>query len=102
MEQINTPALELVATIEDRQRLIGMKKEIEAQIDAHTATIKAELIAVGQDTYDAGDYTATLTVRERATLDKTELISQGVTTEQIKRATKVSTYVQLDIRARKA
>ncbi len=79
-----------------------MKHEIEKQIDAHTATIKAELIAVGQDTYDAGEFIATLTVRDRATLDKTELVALGVSTELIKRATKMSTYVQLDVRARKA
>ena len=99
MEQ--TLSLELTATIENRQKLLGMKKEIERQIDLDTKAIKDVMEAACEDVYEAGDYTATLTVRERATLDKTELISQGVTTEQIKRATKVSTYVQLDVRTRK-
>ncbi len=100
MEQ--TLSLDIAATIENRQRLVGMKKEIERQIDLDTEAIKRVMVEEEKESVEAGEFTATLTVRERATLDKTELISQGVTTEQIKRATKVSTYVQLDVRARKA
>lgn len=103
MEQVieNTPLPNLEARVENRQRLSLMKKEIEKQIEADTEAIKDELAALGLDETEVGDYKVTLSVRDRATLDKTELISQGVTTEQIKRATKVSTYLQLDVRARK-
>ncbi len=101
MEQITALTPELTATIENRQRLVSMKKEIERQIDLDTEAIKNEMVAAGIDAYDAGEYTAALTVRERATLDKTELVNLGVSTELIKRATKVSTYVQLDVRGKK-
>lgn len=102
MSSVNTvPVLSIDDRIENRQRLVQMKKEIEKQIDAETETIKDSMMAAGLENYDAGDFEAKLTVRDRSTLDKTELVSQGVTTEQIARATKVSTYVQLDVRGKK-
>ena len=101
MEQVNTPTLDLTLTIANRQRLVAMKQEIEKQIEADTTTIKDAMIGACEDTYDAGEYLATLTVRERATLGKAELVAYGVSTELIKRATKVSEYIQLDVKAKK-
>jgi hypothetical protein len=102
MELQQTQIIGLDFRIENRQRLTAMKKEIEKQIDDETKGIKESMEAAGLVDYDAGDVVATLSMRERATLDKTELISLGVSTDLIKRATKVSTYIQLDVRGKKA
>lgn len=83
-----------------RQHLSEMKKELEKQLEAENDIIKGEMEEKGLTEVEAGDYAAVLSVRERSTLDKTELISMGVTTEQIKRATKVAMYLQLDVKAR--
>jgi hypothetical protein len=101
MELVNTPLLNLEARVENRQRLTAMKKEIEKQLDAETDAIKNELAAMGLDELEVGNRLVTLQIRDRSTLDKTELISLGVTTDQIKRATKISTYLQLDVRDKK-
>jgi 2-hydroxychromene-2-carboxylate isomerase len=101
MELVNTPLLNLEARVENRQRLTAMKKEIEKQIDTETDAIKNELAAMGVDELEVGNRLVTLQIRDRSTLDKTELISLGVTTDQIKRATKISTYLQLDVRDKK-
>ncbi len=102
MELLQTQTIGLQTRVENRQRLVAMKKEIEKQIDDDTEAIKDELTALGVDDLDVGDYTVTLQVKDRATLDKGELVSLGVSTDLIKRATKVSTYLQLDVRAKKA
>jgi hypothetical protein len=81
-----------------RQNLSEMQKEIGRQLEAANTAIKAEMEEQGLTEATAGDYQAVLSLRDRSTLDKTELISQGVTTEQIKRATKIATYLQLDVR----
>lgn len=99
-----TPALGLTIEerIEHRQRLTAMKAEIEKQIDAETEAIKSHLIDNDLMSLDAGEFTASLTIRNRETLDKARLIDQGVTTAQIRAATKSSTYAQLDVRKKKA
>jgi intracellular sulfur oxidation DsrE/DsrF family protein len=96
-----TDALVLTMALDTRQTLAAEIKALQADMDAASAVVKAELIRLGVDTYDCGDWTPTLSVKERKTLDKVELVQQGVTTAQIERATKVSTYVQLDVRAKK-
>lgn len=102
MELTNTPTLAFELRVENRQRLISMKREIEKQIEGDTDAIKNELAALGVDDLDVGDYTVTLQIRDRSTLDKGELVALGVSTDVIKRATKVSTYMQLDVRAKKS
>lgn len=98
----NTPLLELQTRVENRQRLAAMKKEIEKQMETETDAIKNEMAVLGLDEMPVGDYDLTLQIRDRSTLDKAELIALGVSTETIKKATKVSTYMQLDVRVRKA
>lgn len=99
---INTPILELGVRVDNRQRLVAMQKEITRQIDVETDCLKNELAALGIDAIDVGTHVVTLQVRDRKTLDKGALIEQGVTVAQIERATKTSTYTQLDVRERKA
>jgi hypothetical protein len=95
-------ALQLQLTLEQRQHLVMQIKTLTAELDPLNDYIKAEMIRLGVDVIDEFDnWTPTLTVKERKTLDKVELVQQGVTTAQIERATKVSTYVQLDVRAKK-
>ena len=93
--------LNLDAQIALRQKLSEMKKEIEKQLNTANEAIKVEMEEQGLTVAGEGDYEAVLSLRDRSTLDKTELISQGVTTEQIKNATKIATYLQLDVRKRK-
>jgi hypothetical protein len=93
--------LELQISLETRQALALQKKDIEQRMDRESEFIKAEMIRLGVDSVEVGDWVPTLSVKERKTLDKVELVQQGVTTAQIERATKVSTYVQLDVRAKK-
>jgi hypothetical protein len=102
MELTNIPTLALELRVENRQRLISMKKEIEKQIEVDTDAIKNELAALGVDDLDVGDYAVALQIRDRSTLDKGELVALGVSADVIKRATKVSTYMQLDVRLRKS
>ena len=87
--------------LSDRQRLAAMKKEIDAQLEEANGSIRQELIDRGLDTYQTDDYTVSLSVRERKTLDKGLLVELGVGTDVIEKATKASSYVQLDVRAKK-
>lgn len=96
-----TPELSLQILVETRQRLVNMQKQIELQIKDATEAIKNELAASGQEKAEIGNYVVTLSVRERATLDKGELVALGVSTETIAKATKTSSYVQLDVRGKK-
>ena len=90
----------LALHVEQRQKLVEMKKEMERQIDAETTAIADELASRGLDTLQLDDWTVRLQVRERNTLDKTALVNLGVSTETIKAATKTSTYTQHDVRKR--
>ena len=90
----------LALHVEQRQKLVEMKKEMERQIDAETTAIADELASRGLDTLQLDDWTVRLQVRERKTLDKTALVNLGVSTETITQATKTSTYTQLDVRKR--
>ena len=92
---------ELQLLVENRQKLVAMKKEIEKQIEDATSTIKDDMIERNVMELEVGDYKLTLQLRDRSTLDKTELVSMGVSTDVIKKATKTSTYTQLDVREKK-
>lgn len=96
--------LNLEVVVGDRQRLVAMRKEIDAQIEDATDTIKEFMILNDLTACEIGDVTASLTVREgRATLDRMALVSLGVGTDVIERATKHGKpYTQLDIRERAA
>lgn len=100
LTQTTSPTIE--QRLETRARLAAMRAEIDKQLDAENGAIKDYLMDAGLETVDAGDYTATLSINTRSTLDKTLLIDQGVTTDQIKRATKTSTFAKLDVRKKKA
>ena len=103
MEQTVTTELTLEDRIANRQRLIAMKAEIEKQLEEEKAAILAEYAERDIEAFPIDEtHDLVLSVRSRSTLDKTELISQGVTTEQIKKATKQGKdYFQLDPRERK-
>jgi hypothetical protein len=107
MEQVttgvsNTLRTNLEATISYRQGLVLEQKRIAKLIDEATDAIKNEMLAQGLDTFDTGLFVSKMSVRERATLDKQALIDEGVSTDQIFKATKVSTFIQLDVREKKA
>lgn len=97
-----SPTLTIEERVENRQRLVAMKAEIEKQIDAETEYLKEYLMENDLVALSAGEYQVNLTIRTRDTLDKARLVDQGVTTQQIKAATKSSTYAQLDVRKKKA
>lgn len=98
MELTTTPTLELLARVARRQALAAEIKSLQEEMDVESALIKADMMAQGIDSLDAGEWTAALTLRERKTLDKGELVALGVSTETIAKATKVNEYVQLDVR----
>ncbi len=96
-------ALQLQLMVEQRQDITQQIKQLTAQLDPINDYLKAEMIRLGVDVINEFDnWVPTLTVKERKTLDKVELVQQGVSTQQIERATKTSTHVQLDVRAKKA
>ena len=102
MPELNaSPSTTIESRLENRIRLAAMRAEIDAQLEAENDAIKEYLIDAGLDTVAVGDYTATLSINTRSTLDKTALVEAGVTTDQIKRATKTSTFAKLDVRKKK-
>jgi hypothetical protein len=100
---INTPMLNLETRVENRQRLTAMKKEIEKQLEDENNAIKNEMVALGLDELQVGEHKLVLSTRDgRSTLDKTELMSLGVSAEQIQKATKTGDpYLQLDVKKAK-
>ena len=96
-----TVGLTLEERLENRARLAAMKTEIEKQLDAENASIKEMLYDLPEQRFETDDYTATVTVSSRQTLDKMKLIEQGVTTDQIKAATTTSVFDKLDVRKKK-
>jgi len=102
VEQTVTLAPTLQDRVLNRQRLAADIAKLKTEMDDESEAIKNEMMRLGLETLtDIPGWTPTLSVRERSTLDKTELISQGVSTAQIKAATKTSTYTQLDVREKK-
>jgi hypothetical protein len=96
-------ALSLDEHIENRQRLKQEIKDLEELCAAHDAAIKAIFEDEQQAEYVAttprGTFRATYNpYAERTSLDKVALVEAGVTTEQIKRGTKTTQFVRLDIR----
>ena len=94
---------ELAENVENQQRLKAEVKDLEEIITAHADEIKARLIALQQSEVvvntNRGVYKLTYNpFAERESLDKTLLVEAGVTTEQLKRATKTTQYVRLDVR----
>lgn len=104
MEHTISQGTILANVVEDRQRLVAMKTEIETQIERATAIIKNEMIGLGVDHVDIGDLSVSLSVREgRATLSKTLLVGLGVSLATLDKATTHGKdYTQLDIREKKA
>jgi len=95
---------EQILTLEDRvrnrQRLKAEIKDLEEVVERENAEIKAECQRLGITDYLVDgkwrvDYNPFST---KTTLDKTALVELGVTTEQIKQATKETTFEKLDVR----
>lgn len=96
-----TPTPWLLQAIETRRHLQQVVKAAEAELARATDDLKNELLAQGLDTADVGNYIVTLSVRERSSLDKGALVALGVSTDVIAKATKTSSYTQLDVREKK-
>lgn len=101
LTQTVEPSLEatLLPLLESRQKLKAVEAAAKAEIDKINDDIKNALIQA--DTLDivvAGQRVTLDLEREKSTLDKQRLLEVGVSTEQIQKATKTSTYVQLDVR----
>lgn len=93
LEETLTP---LVTT---RQELKAQIARLEAQVDSINDGIKTTLVNAGELEVVAAGHKVTLNMAaERSTLDKQKLLEQGVTTEQIKKATKVTTSILLNVR----
>jgi hypothetical protein len=96
LEQVIAPL------VDTRQALKAQITALEAQVDSINDEIKTTLVNAGELEIVAAGHKVTLTMdAEKSTLDKQALVKSGVTTEQIKRATKVTTYIKLDIRKQK-
>lgn len=94
-------SLETILTplVETRQELKAQIAKLEAQVDSINDEIKTTLVNAGELEVSAAGHKLTLDMEaEKSSLDKQKLVEQGVTTEQIKKATKVTTYIRLDIR----
>lgn len=101
LTQTVEPSLEAILgpLVERRQSLKAEISSSEAAIDELNDEIKTTLVQAGVLEVVVAGHKVTLDPeREKSTLDKRLLLEQGVTTEQLKRATKVSTFVQLDVR----
>lgn len=82
-----------------RQELKAQITMMEAECDAINDEIKTELVTHGELTAAVDGFNVTLTMdAKKDTLDKHKLLEQGVTTDQLKAATKTTTFVKLDIR----
>ncbi len=93
LEEILTP---LVTT---RQDLKAQIAALEKQTDNINDDIKTTLANAGVTEIEVAGHKVTLNLAsERSTLDKQKLLEQGVTTDQIKAATKTTTSVLLNVR----
>lgn len=98
---VTAPSLEtaLAPLVETRQALKAQVAALEAQIDSINDDIKTTLVNAGELEVLAAGHKVTLNMAaERTTLDKQKLLEQGVTTEQIKKATKTTTSILLNVR----
>jgi hypothetical protein len=92
----------LAPLVDTRQELKAQITLLEAQVDAINDNIKTTLVTAGELEVSVPGYTVTLDMEaQKSSLDKQKLVQAGVTTEQIKRATKVTTYIKLDVRKQK-
>lgn len=97
LEQILSPLLER------RQTLKAAENLAKAEIDATNDEIKNALVQAGELDVVVDGQRVTLDMeRQKSSLNVQRLLELGVSTEQIQKATKVSTYVQLDVRKAKA
>jgi len=85
--------------VETRQELKAKVAALEAQIDSINDDIKTTLVNAGELEVLAAGHKVTLNMAaERSTLDKQRLLELGVTTDQIKAATKTTTSIVLNVR----
>lgn len=94
--------LTLEERIELRARAKASIAALEQEVKEHDAWIKEALFDLPEQRFETDDYTATVTVSSRQTLDKMNLIEQGVSTEQLKAATTSTMFDKLDVRKKKA
>lgn len=99
IEQTQTVATGLEEIVLNRQRLAKEIKELQALVDNHTQSIKEQMLEEGVTDLEVAGFKISLNpYATRESLDKTLLVEQGVTTDQIKAATKETVYQRLDIR----
>jgi uncharacterized protein YwgA len=82
-----------------RQDLKARIAALESQVDSINDDIKTTLANAGITEIEVENHKITLNLAsERSTLDKRKLLEQGVTTDQIKAATNITTSVLLNVR----
>lgn len=80
---------ELSEQLQQRQDMLSVIAELQSQVDAIDEQVKERMMREGCYKLTVNDLPVTLTeIAGRQTLDKKLLVEQGVTTEQIKAATK--------------
>lgn len=108
LKQSVEPTLEQLLTpfVEQRQLLKGEISSREKQVDKLNDMIKTALVSAGLEP-DAEKHLKVVVAghevdldleSEKNTLDKQKLLELGVTTEQLKAATKLTTSLKLDVR----
>jgi hypothetical protein len=89
----------LAPLVDTRQELKAQIAQLEAHVDSINDEIKTTLVNAGELEVTAAGHKITLDMEaEKSSLDKQKLVEAGVSTDQIKKATKVTTYIKLDVR----
>lgn len=89
----------LAPLVDTRQELKARIAALDAQVESINDEIKTTLVNAGELEVRVGDMNVVLDMEaEKASLDKQKLLEAGVSTDQIKKATKVTTYIKLDVR----
>ena len=88
---------ELQAKVEERQSAAEIIKELQTEVDACSAEIKAELGVRGITKLQTGAWVPQIVIQNRHTINKTKLLSAGVTVQQIAQATETTEVVSLRV-----
>ena len=101
LKQTVEPSLEttLRPLLEQRQIAKHQIAALEHELDDVNDAIKNTLIQAGELDIIVDGQRVTLDLeRSKSSLSAHALLEQGVTTDQIQKATKVTTHIQLDVR----
>lgn len=90
---------ELAAKVTERQGAVAIREELQKEIDLVSDEIKAEMADRGVPRVETLDipWIPMVVVSHRVTLNKTKLLSAGVTVAQIEAASEETEVVQLRV-----